>query len=171
MVTCSTAEALIVRDADGELGAAERSALDAHAAGCARCAARRRAHAAVRAVLAVRADADVPPGFSARLDARLRGEGEEWFSRVDWRRWTEWILPVAAALLLCAAYAGRAAESAAPSRVVLDAGAVDSWALGPDAAAAVGAAATGQDVSSDDLLAAMLGAQAPASPGGVRDGR
>ncbi len=171
MVTCSTAEALIVRDVDGTLDASERSVLDDHVARCARCAARRRANLTVRAVLASRVDADVAPGFPARLEARLRAGGGRWFSEVDWRWWTEWMLPVAAALLLFAAYAGSSVDSPMPTRVSVDAAVVDSWALGSDTAPASGMTSLSQDVSSDDVLAAMLGASAPAMSGGTGNGR
>jgi hypothetical protein len=167
MANCETAEALMVREADEGLTPLERERLDRHAAGCASCRERREANLSVKAVLARRVDADPPPAFAARIAARAtQVESAPWLAGVDWQRWTEWMLPVAAVLALLVVLAGGAASGTSGtssdqvSTEVADVTVDDLTA---------GAGAIGQDVTSEELLAAMLGA--PASTEGTTDGR
>src|SRR5450759_4984692 len=59
MLMCDTAEALVVREADGLLAPAELAGLEAHAAGCEACRALRAANLAVKRAMALRTDAMV----------------------------------------------------------------------------------------------------------------
>jgi hypothetical protein len=155
MLNCESAEALIAREADGEAAPLDRERLDAHTAGCAGCRSLREANSVVKAVLARRVGADAPPAFAARVMARLApGEPAGWLAEIDWRRWTEWMLPVAAALALLVVLAGNAAPGT--STVPADETAGVEVAAG-DEASAGGPEAFSQDVTSEELLAAMLG--------------
>jgi hypothetical protein len=169
MLTCESAEALMVRDADGVLTPLERDLLDRHTGGCDSCLARRGANRAVKAVLAQRVDADVPPGFAARVMARaVPDELGGRLSDVDWRRWTEWMLPVAAGLALFVVLAG-STSPAASTEIVNEPAGVESAAVAEDELTA-GSQALNQDVTSEELLAAMLGAPVGGAEG-AGDGR
>jgi anti-sigma factor RsiW len=155
-MTCGTAETLIARDADGLLDPAGLAELDAHVASCGRCRQMRAANEFVKRVLATRRAGAVPRDFAARVLARVdRARAGDWLSVVDWRRWTEWALPVAAALLLVAGYVGLANSSSPPAAAVDARSALESWALAPETSPATSALSA--DVSNDELLAAMLG--------------
>ena len=156
MLSCQAAEAFIVTEADGEISPGDRDRLDVHAAGCPRCCALREANLAVKAALSRRVDAEAPVGFSARVSARIATvEAAGWLAGIDWRRGTEWMLPVAAALALLVALAGDTSTSSSVARqeetAIVDAGAT------ADEPALTGEEALGQDVTTEELLAAMLG--------------
>lgn len=163
MLTCETAEALVIKEVDGLLTEAERAELEAHAGRCAGCRARREANLAVASALALRVDAPVPFGFARRVAARVSpAVSEGWLPAVDWRRWTEWMLPVAAALVLVAALAGRSVTmSNGAGQTIADSGteAVDTWTLASGSDTDEGAVALSADVTNEELLEAMLGAQ------------
>jgi anti-sigma factor RsiW len=166
MLRCETAETLIAREVDGLLAGEEAVALDAHAEGCGACTARRRASQEVARALALRVDAPVLAGFAARVTARVfPGEPFGWVDAINWRRWTEWMLPVAAALLMVAIVAGNreSAVTTADTEVTASestAAATDVWAWSSDADAATALAALSTEVSSEDVLATMLGTSA-----------
>ena len=163
MLTCETAESLVAREVDGLLADDEAVALDAHAESCSACHGLRRASLDVARALALRVDAPVPGGFAARVTNRVfPGESLGWMDAINWRRWTEWMLPVAAALLMVAIVAGNrsstvttgdtevtSSESTAAATDVL------AWLGEGDAATALSALTT--DASSEDVLATMLG--------------
>ena len=156
MLNCESAEALIVMEADGQATALDRERLDAHAADCAGCRSLRGANLAVKAVLERRVGADAPPAFAARVAARVApAELADWLAGIDWRRWTEWMLPVAAVLALLVVLAGNA-STATP-------GGTGDDAAGREAVATTGenpspgAQALSPDVATEELLAAMLG--------------
>jgi hypothetical protein len=109
------------------------------------------------------------------VSARMGPAGSaRWIEEVDWRRWTEWMLPVAAALLLVVGIAGAngSASTAAtsPPSGESAAGGVESWPLAGDTEAAPAASALAQGLTSDELLAAMLGTREADAEGKV-DGR
>jgi anti-sigma factor RsiW len=168
MSNCESAEALIVREADALLAQPEREQLDRHAESCAGCKGRREANLAVKAVLAGRVDADVPPAFAAGVVARtVSGMTPGWLTDIDWRRGTEWMVPVAAGLALLAVLAGNtppstSTETGTGTAVIESAGAVEDELAG--------ASLPAQDMTSEELLAAMLGA-VPGGSQGTSDGR
>ena len=100
---------------------------------------------AVAAILASRAQADVPADFVARVNARIDATAG-WFGLADFRLWTLRLAPLAAALGLfavlwpVAATTGTAAVPAATAAGFSPASATD-WQ---------------QDVSADALLEAAL---------------
>jgi predicted anti-sigma-YlaC factor YlaD len=169
MLTCEAAEALVARRLDGVLTPAERALLEAHAADCAACRACLEGGAEARRALALRKDAVVPAGFVARVSARIASDDSpSWLGAIDWRRWTEWALPVAVALVLVAAVVGSRglvtapseAESAAPA-----AAAVEAWTWSGEIDVSAGGPVLGQDVTNEELLEVMLGTRAPESEG------
>ena len=163
MLMCDTAEALVVREADGLLAPAELAGLEAHAAGCEACRALRAANLAVKRAMALRTDAMVPSGFAPRVLACVApGPSADWLEAVDWRRWTEWMLPVAAALLLIAGVAGNSGSTSTAANGGLSpsessATVSEAWTLSAETESSPATSALRQDVTSDELLAAMLG--------------
>jgi hypothetical protein len=176
MLTCESAETLILREVDGLLADQEAAALDGHAESCGACCGLRRASLDVARALALRIDAPVPAGFAARVTTRVfPGESLGWMDAIDWRRWTEWMLPVAATLLVVTIVAGSRGAittngSTEETATESTAAAADVWALAAEGDAATGAARLSADVSSEDLLATMLGTTASEKEG-KSDGR
>jgi len=176
MLTCETAESLIAREVDGLLRDDESVALDAHAESCGACRGLRRANLDVARALALRIDAPVPGGFAARVAARVHpGESLGWMDAINWRRWTEWMLPVAAALLMVAIVAGNRSATTATGDVEVaasesTASATDILAWTGEGDAATALSALTADVSSEDVLAQMLGTST-AGTEGQSDGR
>jgi hypothetical protein len=176
MLTCETAEALIAREVDGLLEDDEAVALGAHAESCGACLGLRRASLDVARALALRIDAPVPAGFAARVTTRVfPDESIGWIDAINWRRWTEGMLPVAAALLMVAIVAGnRSATMTTEDTEVTSsesaAAAADVWALSGEGDAATALSALSADGSSEDVLATMLGTSA-AGTEGKSDGR
>jgi predicted anti-sigma-YlaC factor YlaD len=175
MLTCEAAETLILREVDRLLAGEESAALDAHAKSCSACTARRRASLEVARALALRVDAPVPAGFAARVTGRVFPD--ESIGRIDainWRRWTEWMLPVAAALLMVAIVVGNRGATVTTGDTEVTSSestaAADVWAWSGDSDAATALSALGTDVSSEDVLAKMLGTSA-AGTEGKSDGR
>jgi len=176
MLTCRTAEALIAREVDGLLGGDEAVGLDVHAESCGACRELRRASLEVARALALRTDAPVPAGFAARVTARVfPGESLGWIDAINWRRWTEWMLPVAAALLMVAIVAGNRGSTATSGDTEVTSGestaaVADVWVLSGEGDATTALSALSADVSSEDVLATMLGTSA-AGTEGKSDGR
>lgn len=176
MLTCETAEALIAREVDGALEDGEAVALDAHADSCGACRGLRRASLDVARALALRIDAPVPAGFAGRVTDRVfPGESLGWIDAINWRRWTEWMLPVAAALLMVAIVAGNRAATMTTGDIEVTASestaaAADVWVLSGEDDATTALSALSTDVSSEDVLATMLGTSA-AGTEGKSDGR
>jgi hypothetical protein len=172
MLTCESAESLMVREADGAVSEEERGLLEQHAADCRGCRERRVANLDVKGLLAWRVDADVPPAFTARVLRRAAPETpERLLADVDWRRWTEWMLPIAAGLTLIAVLAG-AASQGVPAESFGDETSVESAGAGTaDDELTTGAQALSQDVTSEELLAAMLGAAPGGAEGTTSHGR
>ncbi len=176
MLTCETADTSILREVDGLLAADETAALDAHAAGCEACRRRRQASLDVARALALRADAPVPSGFAARVEARLFPEATPGLlDAINWRRWTTRMLPVAAAFLVVAIVAGgRGAVTTAGSteEAAADSSAVaaDLWSWPGEGDTTSGMPTLNADVSDEELLATMLGT-AVSEKEGQSDGR
>jgi predicted anti-sigma-YlaC factor YlaD len=176
MLTCETAETLIAREVDSELRAEEAVALDTHAESCGACRGLRRASLDVARALALRVDAPVPAGFSARVTARVFPEESiGWMDAINWRRWTEWMLPVAAALLMVAIVAGNRASTVTTGDTEVTssestAAAVDVWAWFGEGDSSTAVSVLSTDASSEDVLAKMLGTST-AGTEGKSDGR
>jgi anti-sigma factor RsiW len=169
MLRCNSAEALIVREADGVLMPLERDLLERHTEGCAACRARREANLAVKAVLSERVDADVHPAFAVQVAARVADAGHvDWLAGIDWRRRTEWMLPVAAALALLVVLVGNTAP-ASSSDVSTAAVSAETATTAADELTG-GVAGLSQDPTSEELLSAMLGAPV-GTAGETSDGR
>jgi anti-sigma factor RsiW len=170
MLTCEKADALVMREVDGLLTDAERTELEAHAGVCHRCHVRREANLAVARALSLRVDARVPAGFAQRVSARVsRAASEGWLVAVDWRRWTEWMLPVAATLALVAALAaGNGAPSTGAAQTASadsTAQAIEAWAWSAAGEGTEGASALSGDMTDDELLETMLGTRGTESEG------
>jgi hypothetical protein len=176
MLTCEIAAALIAREVDGPLADDEVVALDTHADSCGVCRGLRRASLDVSRALALRIDAPVPAGFAARVADRVfPGDSLGWIDAINWRRWTEWMLPVAAALLMVAIVAGNRGSTATIGDTEVTssdatAAAADVWVLSGEGDAATALSALSTDVSSEDVLATMLGTSV-AETEGKNDGR
>ena len=100
----------------------------------------------VAALLASMPPPDVPPGFGARVNARI-DESEGWFGVADFRAWTLRLAPLAAGLALIAVLWPDAATSSTSSTSTASPAADFSPASPAD---------WQQDVSADALLAAAL---------------
>jgi anti-sigma factor RsiW len=170
MLTCETAEALVMKAVDGLLTDAERAEFEAHAGGCEACRTRHEAHLTVARALSRRVDATVPAGFARRVSARVSpAVSDGWLVEVDWRRWTEWMLPVAAALVVVAALAGgngttptSASQSTSGDST---AQAIEAWAWSAGSDGTEAAVALTQDVSDVELLETMLGTRVTGAEG------
>jgi hypothetical protein len=98
-VECRDAQHLIAR---GTLSGADAAALAAHVGICVDCREARTGQQAVARLLRERPDVPVPPGFAARVAARLE-EDRSWLGVAEWRTWTLRLVPVMAALALAVA--------------------------------------------------------------------
>jgi len=104
MTTCRTTRALIARTIDAHpLPAAARTTLRQHLLTCARCRAEYDTQHAVRRLLTLHIEEQPPPGFEARLNARLAQVSPVSRSPKPWRTWMVRVLAVAATLALIAA--------------------------------------------------------------------
>lgn len=119
-MTCEQVERLLARAADAALDPQRREAVDRHVAGCAACREALDAQRTTRSALAARPDAAVRPGFVTRVMANLPAQDPaggsdeavapngDWIDLLNWRAWTIRLAPVAATLLLAAAFSGGA---------------------------------------------------------------
>jgi anti-sigma factor RsiW len=159
---CERFVGLIVRSADGTLAPGARGELDAHVASCAEC---RRALQEQRTVSRLLADVPpdaAPPGFAARVRARVAPPQPSVFDLLNWRAWTLRLAPLAALLALLAWYPSSwTLASPAATRQPI-AAVVDDWA-GTQAQVAGGALGIGPNATTDRdaLLAAALGETSP----------
>jgi len=170
MLMCETAEEWIVREADGLLSQGERDRLDEHGAECVACRELREANLAVKAVLARREDAVAPAAFAAQVAARTAPASPvRSLAGIDWRLWTEWMLPVAAGLVLAAVLVGGAASPGTTAETQDDGVAAQAAVAGDDRETTV-VQALGDDATTEELLAAMLGTAAGGTEG-AGDGR
>jgi anti-sigma factor RsiW len=115
---------LIVRAADGSLRVEDRRALDAHLASCAGCREALAGQESVSRALAVVTFDDAPPGFAARVRARVQ-PAPGLLDLLNWRAWTFRLAPVAALLALFAW-----AQGSSESTWTL-AAAEEAWVSGP----------------------------------------
>ena len=117
-MTCEQAESLLARAADGMLDAERLAAVEGHVAGCAACREALDAQRTARSLLAARPDTAVRPGFVTRVMANLPVQDPDgafddtaapvgdWLDLLNWRAWTIRLAPVAATLLVAAAFGG-----------------------------------------------------------------
>jgi hypothetical protein len=127
----------------------------------------------VHHLLASREPELLPPGFSERLSARLAKERPlvlqpgSWFDRANWRKWSIYLLPAAAVLVIFATRATmrdaakmkRAARQAEISATVSETGrptatsqeSVLEWLVRPD-------------TTDDSVLVLLVTGDAPAKP-------
>ena len=115
MVTCSEVTVLITREVDGLISDDARAQLSDHLARCADCRAAAEVQREVAHLVRSRPAAPVPLGFAARVSARV-AEDLTWFGMAEWRAWTWRLLPVAAALLVAAAWLSASSVSSTVSR-------------------------------------------------------
>ena len=140
------------------LGITEQDGLTAHLAECIEC---RRAlvdQRAVREVLSMRTDADVPPGLAARV-VNQEHVWPGWVNVLRWRTWSFRLAPLAAGLLLFGVANTRSAS--APEQIVGLSELTESWAFGAQAEEGrpTFTLLGGDDVGGDLLLDAILGAE------------
>jgi anti-sigma factor RsiW len=140
-------EAELVRAADGSLDAAELAALNAHFASCAACRAELDAQTAARRVLAARPIEPVRD-LSAAIRATLETE-RPWIERLNWRRLSLRVAPIAAALTLAALFLVRTADTNASAQ------AATAAATGHSVASALWSG----EVTDDQLLTLVLSAR------------
>ena len=99
--SCVEYESLILRAVDGCLDSDQQSLLDAHMATCATCREALADQRTLATLVATAFDVEPSAGFRVRVLAGLE-PAETWFDRLDFRRWTWRISPVAAGLALAA---------------------------------------------------------------------
>ena len=153
MLSCREAETLIVEAADRDAGGVDAGLAD-HLDRCETCRERLAANRAVRQMLMTRPVSPVPRGFTARVLDRVNGRTDEpWLRWFDWQRWTRWMLPVTAMLILGAGISSFVADSSTRTTATEVVSTVSQAASGTDDVEV----ALEQDVSSDELIARMLG--------------
>lgn len=145
MAMTHATESQIVRAADGSLDVAELAAFNAHVASCDACRTALDAQTAARRVLVARPIAPVRD-LSASIRATLEAE-RPWIERLNWRRLSLRVAPVAAALTLVALFLVRTADTASP--------AVETVATDPTVASALYSG----EVSEEQLLSLLLSAR------------
>lgn len=94
---------LLARSVDGVLTETERVRLDAHVASCAACRQALADQRLIRTSLSEALSLDASPAFVGRVLSQLPESGR-WFDRLDFRRLTWRLSPVAAGLALAAAF-------------------------------------------------------------------
>lgn len=140
-------ESEFVRGADGSLDDAELATVGAHLQSCAECRDQLDAQSVARRVLVARPIEPVRD-LSAAIRSTLDAE-RPWIERLNWRRLSLRMAPVAAALSLVALFVVRAADSA------------DTTAAAGDSATAehtVASALWSGEVTDDQLLSLFLSA-------------
>lgn len=140
---CPGYVSLVVHAADGTLDVAGRARLDEHLLGCSACREALDGQLSARRVLAMLPAVQASPFFAARLRADLDAS-RPWTDRIDFRRWTWRVLPLAAGLGLAAFLAVRAETVASRANV----------SSAPDAP--VSAALWSDSVSDTSVLSLML---------------
>jgi anti-sigma factor RsiW len=98
---CDDYVSLLVRAADDSLDADGRAWLDAHIERCEACRAALHTQQLVQSLVATAFEVDPPLGFATRVLSRIEPR-ERWLDRLDFRRWTWRVSPVAAGLLMAA---------------------------------------------------------------------
>ena len=145
--SCDEAAALVLRRMEGWLDGDEGVRLDAHLETCDACRHELAAQREVADVLAGRPDRAAPLGFTTRIMARLESE-PAWLDLVNWQFWTFRLAPVAAVLVVVAAFGFGPTEAAEPIEF---ADLVSEWAA-EETGSAPPFSVLWQDDVSDDLL-------------------
>lgn len=135
MLTCVNAENLTARyaDAPDSLSADDREQLELHVEVCGACTAALEDQRHVARILIARPPMPVPPGFSARVAARIDAEPGGWLALLNWRAWTVALTPLAAALVFVAWLGGTWGTTTAPVAATTQASVTppvtfDTWA-------------------------------------------
>ena len=118
---CDGYAGLIVRAADGDatFTSADRARLDAHLAGCEACRQALADQRVVRMGLSEAFALDSSRAFTARVLGEV-GSRERWIDRLDFRRLTWRLSPVAAGLALAAAFVVVTGQSTVTDAAGLD---------------------------------------------------
>jgi anti-sigma factor RsiW len=143
---------LLIRAADDSLAAGDRAHLDAHLQTCDACREALDVQRTAYVNLAGAFDVDPPLGFSTRVVAHLNSDPQTaWLDRLDFRRWTWRVSPIAvglglvAYLMIATGESTAASESAATAIVVADPVAVSDVIDGGDLVSMVWDAENGSD--------------------------
>ena len=96
---CAAYEGLMARAADGLIDAGDQARLDAHLTTCAHCREALEAQRAMHRMVQASFDMEGAADLSTRIAAQFE-PAESWIDRLDFRRWTWRISPVAAGLAL-----------------------------------------------------------------------
>jgi anti-sigma factor RsiW len=123
----------------------------AHLHFCPTCRAEVETQLSVRWVLSRRPEDVLPDGFAERLALALDREQPRVLEEANWRKWSIWLLPAAAALLIVAINGER------PSSVPSLGAVVASWEIQKSAELRL---LTQQDLTEESLLIALLSGRA-----------
>jgi anti-sigma factor RsiW len=145
MAMTHATESQLVRAADGSLDAADRAALDPHLASCDPCRAELDAQTSAHRALAARAIEPVRD-LSAAIRATLEAE-RPWIERLNWRRLSLRVAPIAAALTLAAFFLVRTTDTSATASAAATTG------------HSVASALWSGEVTDDQLLTLVLSAR------------
>ena len=96
---CPDFEPLLARAADDTISPADRARLDSHLSTCAHCRTALADQKAMRAELTSRPPLRARPDFVARVTRAIEAD-RSWMDRLDFRRWTWRLVPIAAGLSL-----------------------------------------------------------------------
>jgi anti-sigma factor RsiW len=162
---CADHLGLLVRAADDCLDAAGRARLDVHLAGCEACRAALETQQLAHQMLADAYDVQLRPGLATRVVAQLE-PSDRFLERLDFRRWTWRVSPVAAGLFL-AAYL--VVFTSQPTAAFETAGAVTTAEVGDGAdAVLLSDAVNGTDLVSLIWEAELAGPAVTGDPEGGR---
>lgn len=157
---CEQMTALLVRAADGPLGAADQALLDQHVAGCAACAEALADQRAARTALVDLAQAPVVTHVRARVLAQLREDAKSaegsWLDAFNWQRWTWRLVPVV--LVLAIAAAGTSSPVTSTTVAVTTADTTTDGTSTEESGTPVSSALVTGEVTGDTLLSLMLSA-------------
>ncbi len=162
-ITCEDARRLMLRD-DGALSPdGTPTELLLHVRACDRCREELEEQLTVRGLLADLDGEPVPPGFAARVCARVETDASP-VESVNWKAWTLRLTPVAAGLLLAGALMALHASRTAVSLDVV----LDRWTIGDTSSSTATLLLNG--APADRLLQELLVGSSSVSPPGNGQG-